>query len=131
MAFSLRRWRPRHLLAAWVAYWIAMPIVALWPGIIAGWRATQAPEGHGTISASFANTLLSLSATLDGVTIWSGSAYLAEMALWLAGPPLILWLAWLRSKPRMEAAPTPELQAGQMPPRMKTDREPVGAEKRR
>jgi hypothetical protein len=131
MAFSLRRWRPRHLLAAWVAYWIAMPIVALWPGIIACWRATQAPEGHGTISASFANTLLSLSATLDGVTIWSGSAYLAEMALWLAGPPLILWLAWLRSKPRMEAAPTPELQAGLRPPRMKTDREPVGAEKRR
>ncbi|MGQ0713429.1 MAG: hypothetical protein ACT4PJ_06830 [Gemmatimonadaceae bacterium] len=29
MSFSLRRWRPRHLLLAWGVYWIALIVVGL------------------------------------------------------------------------------------------------------
>jgi hypothetical protein len=39
--------------------------------------------------------------------VWSGATGLGELALWLAGPPLLLWVAWLLTRPRMPAAVAP------------------------
>ena len=92
MSFS--RWRARHLLAAWTVYWIALiafgarsafPVIA---------RALNAPAGHGSISASVENGMFLLKVT-SRAEVWHGAASLTSMALWFAGPPLLLFLLWL------------------------------------
>jgi threonine/homoserine/homoserine lactone efflux protein len=41
-------------------------------------------------------------------TIWSGSAQASSMVLWIAGPPLLLWLAWLATRPARRADVAPD-----------------------
>jgi hypothetical protein len=103
MLGSLRRWRPRHLLIAWIAYWIAFAVVGLGPAVPAILRATRAGNGQGTISLSFANGLLELVVKVRGITTWSGSSHLLPLVLWLVVPPVLLWLAWLSTRRRHEA----------------------------
>jgi hypothetical protein len=95
MAFSLARWRPRHLLAAWVAYWIALVGFALAPAIGAAWPILTEPDAHGTISAGFENARLHLTIQRESSTLYSASAHFLTLALWVAVPPLLLWAAWL------------------------------------
>lgn len=59
--------------------------------------AITAPEGHGTISASMANGVLSLLVKSDG-TSWTGAASLLSITLWIAGPPLLLWALWAATR---------------------------------
>lgn len=107
MAWSLRRWRPRHLLLAWIAYWVGLAAVTLGPIIPVIARATSA-NSKGNISASFGDQGLSLTILTDGVTAWSGTASFASIALWIVGPPLLLWLVWFaRRKPRDEQLTPP------------------------
>ena len=56
------------------------------------------PPNHGSISASLQNTLLQLTVAKDNVPLWTGSASLGVIALWVAGPPLLLALTrrWTR-----------------------------------
>ncbi len=110
-AFSLRRWRPHHLLLAWVVYWIVALLIALRSGIAAIWRVTSDPDAHGNISAGVTDGIFSLTvADSTGVT-WQGSASMMSILLWFAGPPLLLFLLWLAMRPRGAA---PALSA---PPR--------------
>jgi hypothetical protein len=104
MAFGLGRWRPRHLLMGWGIYWALLACFTLGSGALAVWRMTR-PDRHGSVSASFDDGLLRVSVIGDGVTAWSGSADLGTLALWIAGPPLLLWLAWLASRPRRDGVP--------------------------
>ena len=104
MALSLNRWRPRHLLLAWIAYWIVLVATVARPGLFAALRALSAPAGHGTMSASMDNLLFSLTVKSDAA-VWSGSASLLSIALWVAGPPLLLWLLWLVTRTSPVAAP--------------------------
>ena len=90
----LRRWQAKHLLLAWSAYWIVLAAVSLRGAIAAASRALAAEQGKGSMSASIDNGMLTLHAAGNGST-WSGSASLTSIALWIAGPPLILWLVWL------------------------------------
>ena len=39
--FSFARWRPRHLLLSWIAYWFVLGLVTVGPAIPAIWRATR------------------------------------------------------------------------------------------
>ena len=103
--FSLRQWRPRQLLLAWGGYWAGLAAVTLGPGVRAAWRATRLPDGHGTISASVNEAVVQLSVIEDGVTTWASATPFGTVALWLAGPPLVLWLLWLLMRPRREAMP--------------------------
>ncbi len=100
MAFSLRRWRPRHLLLVWVAYWIIALLVALRSGIAAIWRVTSDPDAHGNISAGVTDGVFSLTVSEATRVVWQGSASMTSILLWFAGPPLLLFLLWLAARPR-------------------------------
>ena len=107
MKLSLRSWRPRHLLAAWCAYWAGLALVTLWPAIAAGWRMSQQPHGHGSVSGGFGDGLINATIVDSGKTTWAGSITLVHLALLIAGPPLVLWLIWLMRASRTNNAGEP------------------------
>jgi hypothetical protein len=99
------RWRPWHLLLSWCAYWISLVAITLGRPLLAIWRVGRSAEGHGTISAGFTNAVAHLSIVEDGRTVWSGAAHVVTIALWFAGPPLLLWLAYvMQRRPRPTTA---------------------------
>jgi hypothetical protein len=104
MGLSLRDWRPRHLLAAWGAYWAALAVAVLGRPAMLAWQLANRPEGAGagtgTASVSFENAVLKASIVEHAGAAWSGTAHLATIGLWIAGPPLLLWLLWLVLRPR-------------------------------
>jgi hypothetical protein len=84
------------MITAWIIYWIALFAIGLGPAIAAAWRASHGPSGQdNTITASFDNTVLSLKVVEHGATTYAGSIHLLAAALWIAGPPLVLWALWL------------------------------------
>lgn len=93
----LRRWRAKHLLVAWIVYWIALLVVALHSALGSVVRALAGPRGEGSISASVENGRSILKVTAAGET-WTGSTSLTTLALWFAGPPLVLFLVWLATR---------------------------------
>jgi hypothetical protein len=103
VARSLGNWRPRHLLLAWVGYWIVALLVALRSAIAPIWRVTSDPDAHGNISAGVADGIFSLTVVDSTGTIWQGSASLTSILLWFAGPPLLLFSLWLAVRPRAAA----------------------------
>jgi hypothetical protein len=102
---SLSRWRPRHLAFAWIAYWIALLLVSLGPAITAALPVIGDEKGHGSISASFGSAGFSLSVLCGSTAVWRGEASLLSIALWVAGPPLLLWVAWMWRRARETASP--------------------------
>ncbi|MDQ6770945.1 MAG: hypothetical protein M3Z54_13265 [Gemmatimonadota bacterium] len=95
MTFSLQRLRPRQLLASWFAYWIGLVLVMLGPALVASWRMSQQPHGHGSVNAGMQNGIISATIADAGQTTWAGSASLLTITLLTAGPPLVLWIVWL------------------------------------
>lgn len=91
MAIFLSRWRAKHLLLAWGVYWLALVLVVLRPALALALRAMNAPHGQGTISASMADGVITTTIAANGVT-WVGASSFTTIALWIAGPPLLLWL---------------------------------------
>jgi hypothetical protein len=98
MRWSFSRLRPAHVALATAAYWIALTALNLSDAIAAAWQVSRLPPTHGSISASLSNTLLQVTIAKDGVSLWSGGASLGALALWIAGPPLLLALTarWTR-----------------------------------
>ena len=122
MGFSLRSWKPGHLLVGWAAYWVGLVAVKLSPAIRASWRATQLPDNHGTITAGFDNATLHYTVIENGVKTLETGAAVSTMLLWVAGPPLVLWLIWLMMRERPNVKRTlagrsdePALTAGSPP----------------
>src|SRR4051812_16750787 len=99
----LRRWRPRHLLLAWSAYWLGVILVTLWPAIAAAWHLSR-PNGHGSVNAGVADGVLSATLIDAGQTMWTGSISLSTLAMILALPPLALWLVWFAAASRTNNA---------------------------
>jgi hypothetical protein len=95
MELSLRRWKPGQLLLGWATYWVGLIGATMSPGILASWRATRLPEGHGSINAGFDNGTLQYTVIEDGVKTWAGTTSFTTALLWLVVPPLLLWVAWL------------------------------------
>jgi hypothetical protein len=95
MELSLRRWKPGQLLLGWATYWVGLVGATMSPGILASWRATRLPEGHGSINASFDNGTLNYTVIEDGVKTWVGTTSFTSALLWIIVPPLLLWVAWL------------------------------------
>ena len=98
--FDLRHWRPRHLMASWCVYWVALIGVTMGNALVAISRAAGAGNGQGNVSVNLSNTDWSLTATLAGKTLWTGTASLLTIAVALAGPPLAIWVLWLRARGR-------------------------------
>ena len=99
MRSSQRRWRPGHLLLAWIVYWLALVGVTLGPALALAWRLSR-PGMHGRVSAGFDDRMLHLTVENGLRTVWTGAASVSTVALWLAGPPLLLWIVWLVLQPR-------------------------------
>jgi hypothetical protein len=108
VSLSFRRWRASHLLLAWCAYWLVLIAAKLGPAVAAASRAVNSPEGHGKIDVSSDGGVLTARIAGDGVA-WSGAASFTSIVLWIALPPLLLWLAWLvtRRAPANEAERSP------------------------
>lgn len=99
----LRRWQARHLLVAWIVYWVLLVGVSMRSVIAAAMRALNAPHGLGSLSASVDGGNFVVKAAVGSDT-WSRSMSLTTMMLWFAGPPLLLFLVWLVTR----RAPVPE-----------------------
>lgn len=95
----MSRWKPRHLLGAWSAYWAGLGLVTLGPAVLSILRVTVPAGAKGSVSATFDNTMFHLVVKSGETTLWSGSAEAMSMALWIALPPLALWLTWLAVRP--------------------------------
>jgi hypothetical protein len=104
MRLPFKRWRPAQLLLAWCAYWVGLVLVTLWPALVAGWRLSQQPNGHGNANAGFTNDVLTANIIDGGRTVWSGSTTLLTLALLVTLPPLFLWLVWLAGSARTNNA---------------------------
>ena len=113
MELSLRRWKPGQLLASWGLYWAGLSGVGLGPALLASWRATRLPDGHGTIEASFSNGTLSYTVIEEGVKTYAAATPFTTAMLLAAGPPLVLWAAWLLvracSRKRLASRTSPRL----------------------
>jgi len=75
----LARWSARQLVAAWLVYWIGLLLYAAWPQLHKIWVLSTTKQS-GSISLTY-----------------SGGAL--EAALWIAGPPLLLALVWIATRP--------------------------------
>lgn len=118
MAWSFRRWRPRHLLLSWLGYWLGLAAVTLGPAVPAILRATSG-DAKGSLTGSMGDGGISLTIAEAGATTWSGTASLTATVLWIVGPPLLLWLVWFVRRDRgvaPSASPNaPALSEGDAP----------------
>lgn len=99
------RWRHRHLLAAWVVYWIGLIAVKL-GGAVRAVLQVSGPNAHGSASAGFGDGGITFTVVNAAGTLWSGVSSFSALALWIAGPPLLLWVAWMLKRPRPDVANT-------------------------
>ena len=91
----MQRWRPRHLLYAWVTYWVLLALYALGPAALAFQRGTDKPHGKLGATAGFEDDKLYGTITDGAATLWHATIPFTEAVLWVVLPPLILWLLWL------------------------------------
>ena len=103
----LRRWKAKHLLLAWIVYWVALMAVGLHSALGIALRALTAASGHGTIGASVDNNNFVLKVTTDSQS-YVGTTSLMTALIWFAGPPLLLFLLWLVTRRAPAAARDPE-----------------------
>jgi hypothetical protein len=83
------------LFGGWAIYWIVVGAVKLGPAIAAVLKATSGPDdGKSSVALNYGDGGFALTVIERGVTTFSGSATLLELALWMAGPPLIWWVVW-------------------------------------
>ena len=100
---GLQRWKPRTLLATWVAYWAVLIGASIGSGLLKAWRLTRARGSHGTASASFDNGKLLFDVNdAAGAGAWSFHTSVAAAVAWITIPPLALWVLWLVSRPRRD-----------------------------
>ena len=97
------RWRPRHLLLAWCAYWVGLILVTLHSLLPVLWRISN-EDAHGRVNAGFGDAGFQLTVFESGQTTFSGSISFLHLTLLVAVPPLIIWLAWLIGSSRTNNA---------------------------
>jgi hypothetical protein len=113
--FRLSRWKPRHLLAAWSAYWVGLVAVTLGPAIVSIVRVAAPADAKADVAANYGDGALHLVVNANGAPLFSGTATVVTIALWLSVPPLLLWLAWAVARPARNASAPNE---GPLAPRM-------------
>ena len=76
----MQTWGVRQLVASWVLYWIALTIVIAAPVVWEIWSLRRASE-HGDVA-------------------WSYDGGLVPALLLVLGPPLLVTIVWLVTRPR-------------------------------
>ena len=99
MGFSLSRWRLPHLIGAWLAYWLVLLVTGGTPLASPIVHALSGPSGTGSISAAVGNGLVSLTVKAGATSVLASATFLS-IALWIAGPPLLLWALWIATRSR-------------------------------
>jgi hypothetical protein len=115
MTSFLSRWRWRHLAATWVVYWAGLALATLWRPIGIARRLSTLPEGQASMSAELGNGMFSARMLEQDVTVWAGSASVLAIVLWIAGPPLLVWLVWALSRARPGSAESVVASSGEQP----------------
>lgn len=90
------------LVGTWIAYWFVAGTIKLGPAVLAFARVTRGPDGHGAVNAGYNDGRFTLSVVDQGVTTYSGSVTPLALAAWIAGPPLLSWLAWAMLRRKRE-----------------------------
>jgi hypothetical protein len=130
---SLRRWRAPHLLGAWIAYWVLLALVALGKPLTLMRQVGALPKGRSSANLGFGDQGFTGKIVADGATLWETNVPVGTVVAWIVIPPLLVWVAWLLSRPR----PTP-VQPDDRPPELRApdpvldpERERERAERRR
>ena len=100
MLRALARWRPHHLLLAWIGWWLALALVALGPALPLLWRMQREPDLKGEAQANMTNGILSASLSLADGAAWSASVGVGAALAWIVVPPLLLWALWVAAVAR-------------------------------
>jgi len=105
MKAFLARWRPGHVLAAWVLYWIGLAAVTVTPMILAISRVSSSPKDTANVGASFVGAVLHITVTQFGKVTYAATASLGQIAFWVGVPPLALYGLWLFTRRRPGSTP--------------------------
>jgi hypothetical protein len=100
MKLSSRRWRVWHLVLSWFVYWICLAIITVGPGLMAANIVANGPKNSGNVSVGAGSAGLTMTVTEGGTVVWDRNASLFMLTLLFAGPPLGLWVLWLRRSDR-------------------------------
>jgi hypothetical protein len=107
------------LLAAWIAYWAALPVVALCQPVNLFLRLKAQRTGRARLMIDLASEEgVSLEVTQGAGPLLASALSYTELILWLVGPPLALWVVWLwwtarRSHRALRQAEDPAVMAAQ------------------
>jgi len=77
-------------------------------------RVTIPAGAKGSVSASYGDSMFNLVVKSGETSLWTGAAHATSIAFWIAGPPLLLWVAWLASRPARRAELPPEPATGRL-----------------
>ena len=89
---SRRPWR--LVLGLWGSYWVLLAVFGLGPFALAVLRATRGPETQtSSVNVNFGSDGFTATVVDQGTTTYSAAFHLVTLALWIAGPPLLAWLA--------------------------------------
>jgi hypothetical protein len=111
MAFMMKRWSATGLFAAWGVWWAVLLLASAREIVRMLVVISRAPKGHSSARLNFDDGRAHLETLLDGRVVSGHSGSLLALALWIAGPPLILWLVWLAQRP----ARPPVTEGGRQP----------------
>lgn len=122
ITLDIRRWGVWHLVGTSAAYWTALAAATLTPLARAVIPLAVRSGLHGSVSASAGEAGLVLSVMRDNIPVYTSTTPLLDIALWIAVPPLALWLGWLAMRPSRTTTPaashgssTPHALGGAMP----------------
>jgi len=77
----------------------------LGPAIAAIWNATRGPDDNkSSVNVSFGGGVFSVKVVRSGLQTYAASIHLLAAALWIAVPPLAIWLLWALTSGRRERA---------------------------
>jgi hypothetical protein len=125
MRSPLARWKVRHVVGSWFAYWAVLAAATLTPAAITIWKVSR-DGAKGDASLALGDGGLHAHVSGPGVTTWDHTIALTTVVLTVVGPPLLLWVCWVlsasRSRNSGEQHPTGQLGSGDELPLRREDR---------
>jgi hypothetical protein len=113
----LANWKPRHLIGISLGYWAVLGVAKLRDAAGALWRISNLPDGQASVAASYADGLVTATASEAGRAIWTGAVTQGDLLLWVAGPPLLLVIVWFWTRGRELRRRTASTRKGEEAPR--------------
>lgn len=90
-----KAWSVRTLVAGWAGYWALFAAATLAKPIGLAAKLANQPPNSGDASFNIGNSGITASIHSYGHEVWSLHTTWFALALWIAGPPLLIWGAWV------------------------------------